>query len=258
MPPRATVCSTPSTRAMLSSRRFTTSAAIPRRRATGRTCCSPSPGMTRSICAWPTTAIRSRMPTPASTGTPKPCATAPSPGKKRLTVTPATAPVTLDAPQWQQTTPHELTLLPPLNTLPRKTTLRLVYDKANLYIRAEGELDPDGPSEFPAFHSSPGRATSHCHQGQPADVPLRRLGSQSKAIPSRQRAAAGRGRPSPAESQRWRASTVSPVTGRFGLRRTSRGPRRRFGFAVPSAGMVAATVCDYNFWVATKTVRRIA
>ena len=76
---------------------------------------------------------------------------APSPGKKRLTVTPATAPVTLDAPQWQQTTPHELTLLPPLSTLPRKTTMRLLYDKTNLYIRAECELEPDGPAEFPAF-----------------------------------------------------------------------------------------------------------
>jgi hypothetical protein len=75
----------------------------------------------------------------------------PTPGKKRLTVTPAAAPVTLDAPQWQQTPAHELTLLPPLNGLPRKTTLRLLYDKTNLYLRAECELEPDGPAEFPAW-----------------------------------------------------------------------------------------------------------
>jgi hypothetical protein len=76
---------------------------------------------------------------------------APTPGKKRLTATPAKAPATLDAPQWQQTAPHELTLLPPLHTLPRKTTLRLLYDKTHLYIRAESELEPDGPTEFPAL-----------------------------------------------------------------------------------------------------------
>ena len=76
---------------------------------------------------------------------------APSPGKKRLTVAQASAPVTLDAPQWQQATAHQLTLLPPLNTLPRQTTLRLLYDKTNLYLRAECTLEPDGPTDFAAF-----------------------------------------------------------------------------------------------------------
>jgi len=76
---------------------------------------------------------------------------APPLGKKRLTVTPASAPVALDAPQWQQTTAHELTVLPPLNGLPRKTTLRLLCDKSHLYIRAECELEPDGPIEFSAL-----------------------------------------------------------------------------------------------------------
>jgi hypothetical protein len=76
---------------------------------------------------------------------------APAAGKKRLTVSPATAPVTLDDPQWQATTAHQLTLLPPLNGLPRTTTLRLLCDKKHLYVRAESELEPDGPAEFPAF-----------------------------------------------------------------------------------------------------------
>jgi hypothetical protein len=73
---------------------------------------------------------------------------APLPGKKRLVVAKAKAPVTLDAPEWQQTTANELTLLPPLNQAPRKTTLRLLYDTTHLYIRAECELDPDGKFAF--------------------------------------------------------------------------------------------------------------
>ena len=78
--------------------------------------------------------------------------TAPLPGKKRLTVAQAKAPITLDAAEWQAAPANELTLLPPLTRLPRKTTLRLLYDKTNLYVRAECELEPNGPAEFPAFN----------------------------------------------------------------------------------------------------------
>ena len=63
-----------------------------------------------------------------------------------------TGPLALDAPQWQQAASHELTIVPPLNRLPRKTTLRLLYDSTNLYIRTEAELEPDGPAEFPAWN----------------------------------------------------------------------------------------------------------
>ena len=77
---------------------------------------------------------------------------APTLGRKRLAITQAEAPVTLDSPQWRQTAAHELTLVPPLDALPRKTALRLLYDSANLYVRAECELEPDGPTEFPAFN----------------------------------------------------------------------------------------------------------
>ncbi|MBI5687343.1 MAG: DUF4838 domain-containing protein [Verrucomicrobia bacterium] len=76
---------------------------------------------------------------------------APVPGKKRLTVARAQAPVTLNAPQWQQTASHELTLLPPFNKQPRKTSLRLLHDATNLYIRAECELAPDAPAKFPTL-----------------------------------------------------------------------------------------------------------
>ncbi len=76
---------------------------------------------------------------------------APSPGKKKLTAAKTTAPVTLDAAQWQQTKAHELTLIPPLRTLPRTTTMRLLHDATNLYIRAECELGPDAPAKFPEW-----------------------------------------------------------------------------------------------------------
>jgi hypothetical protein len=75
---------------------------------------------------------------------------APSPGKKRLGVARASAKISLDSPQWTEAAAHELTLIPPLHTLPRKTTLRLLYDSENLYLRAECELGADHPAEFPA------------------------------------------------------------------------------------------------------------
>ena len=77
--------------------------------------------------------------------------TAPTPGKKKLTVASTTAPVTLDAPQWQQIAAHELTLVPPLRSLPRRTTVRLLHDAANFYLRAECELGDDAAASFPAF-----------------------------------------------------------------------------------------------------------
>lgn len=65
---------------------------------------------------------------------------APSIGQKKLTVAKTAAKLTLDSPEWQAAAAHELTLLPPLHTLPRKTTLRLLYDESALYLRAEAEL----------------------------------------------------------------------------------------------------------------------
>jgi hypothetical protein len=73
---------------------------------------------------------------------------APLPGKKRLAVTAVSGTVTLDGPEWQRAAANELTVVPPLNKLPRKTTVRMLYDKANLYIRAECELEPDGVLNF--------------------------------------------------------------------------------------------------------------
>ena len=46
---------------------------------------------------------------------------APTVGAKRLTAARATGPVSLDAPQWQQTTDHALMFVPPLKQLPRQT-----------------------------------------------------------------------------------------------------------------------------------------
>src|SRR5690606_12261988 len=44
---------------------------------------------------------------------------APTPGKKKLRVAKVTAPLTLDSSEWESATAHELTLIPPLHTLPR-------------------------------------------------------------------------------------------------------------------------------------------
>jgi Domain of unknown function (DUF4838) len=65
---------------------------------------------------------------------------APPPGLKKLTITKTTAKLTLDSPEWQNAAAHELTLLPPLHTLPRQTTIRLLYDEKALHLRAEAEL----------------------------------------------------------------------------------------------------------------------
>ena len=77
---------------------------------------------------------------------------APAPGKKRLTVATATAPVTLDSPQWTSVAAHELTLVPPLHTLPRKSRLRLLHDADHLFVLAECELGEDAPGEFPKWN----------------------------------------------------------------------------------------------------------
>ena len=65
---------------------------------------------------------------------------APPMGLKKLTIAKTTAKLTLDSPEWQNATAHEQMLLPPLHTLPRHTTIRLLYDDKALHLRAEAEL----------------------------------------------------------------------------------------------------------------------
>ncbi len=65
---------------------------------------------------------------------------APPIGPKKLSVTRTSTLLALDSPEWQSAAAHQLTLLPPLHTLPRNTTLRLLYDDKSLHIRAEAEL----------------------------------------------------------------------------------------------------------------------
>ncbi len=76
---------------------------------------------------------------------------APSPGKKRLSLAKVDTAITMNSPEWGKTVAHELTLVPPLHTLPRKTTLRLLYDQTNIYLLAGSELEPDHPAEFPKW-----------------------------------------------------------------------------------------------------------
>ena len=70
-------------------------------------------------------------------------------GLKKLAVTRTSTKLTLDSPAWQEATAHELTLLPPLHTLPRKTTMKLLYDDQALHIRTEAELGES--ASFTAF-----------------------------------------------------------------------------------------------------------
>lgn len=76
---------------------------------------------------------------------------APLPGKKSLTVARTSSPLSLDSPLWEKAKAHELTLATPLIGLPRKTTVKLFYDDANLYVRTDGELEPEGPYVFPVY-----------------------------------------------------------------------------------------------------------
>ena len=75
---------------------------------------------------------------------------APPVGLKKLMVARTTAKLTLDSAEWQNAAAHELTLVPPLHALPRKTTLRLLYDTAALHIRTEAELGAE--TQFAPFN----------------------------------------------------------------------------------------------------------
>lgn len=75
---------------------------------------------------------------------------APHFGPKNLHIQKTMAMLTLDSPEWQGTQAQELTILPPLNDLPRKTIVRLLYDDKALHIRAESELGAE--TRFQAFH----------------------------------------------------------------------------------------------------------
>jgi len=83
---------------------------------------------------------------------------APPPGLKKLTVARTNARLTLESPEWQQAAVQELMLVPPLNALPRKTTIRVLYDSSALHLRAEAELGAE--TQF----SPLGRDRSLTHQ----------------------------------------------------------------------------------------------
>ncbi|MFO0905202.1 MAG: DUF4838 domain-containing protein [Pirellulales bacterium] len=72
----------------------------------------------------------------------------PPPSQRRLAASPTSTPVALDSPQWESTTAHELTLVPPVRNVPRKTMVRLLYDAAALHVRFECELPTEGAVDF--------------------------------------------------------------------------------------------------------------
>lgn len=74
----------------------------------------------------------------------------PAIGLKKLAVFKTSVKLSLDSPEWEKVTAHELTLLPPLHTLPRKTAMRLLYDDKAFHIRTDAELGD--ASQFTAFN----------------------------------------------------------------------------------------------------------
>jgi len=74
----------------------------------------------------------------------------PPPTRQRVKAVKAVGSVDLDGTGWDDAPPQTLTLLPPFHGRPRRTVVRIMHDNERLYLRAECELDPDGPEGFPA------------------------------------------------------------------------------------------------------------
>lgn len=77
--------------------------------------------------------------------------TAPMPGKKAARVKSATGRPTPDSPLWSEAEPLALTAVFPINGLPRKTTIRMLYDREHLHVLAEAELEPTASELFKPF-----------------------------------------------------------------------------------------------------------
>ena len=65
------------------------------------------------------------------------------PGAKRLSVQTTAGAVTADSPQWERAAADTLGGLPAGASPARKTTVKALYDAANLYVRVECDLTPD-------------------------------------------------------------------------------------------------------------------
>ena len=70
-------------------------------------------------------------------------------GVKRLSVTRTAKQPVLDSPAWKQAAAHELSFVPPLHALPRRTTIRLLYDAAAISLLVEAEATE--ATAYPAF-----------------------------------------------------------------------------------------------------------
>ncbi len=65
---------------------------------------------------------------------------APLPGAKRVTASPASGEITLDAPQWKQVDEFKLGDLPSSASVSRATSCRVLFDATALHVRVESEL----------------------------------------------------------------------------------------------------------------------
>lgn len=75
---------------------------------------------------------------------------APMPGRRSTRVKRSAEILTPDSPLWNTAEPELLTAILPLNSLPRTTKLRLLYDSTYLYVLSEAELEPSAAEPFKA------------------------------------------------------------------------------------------------------------
>lgn len=174
---------------------------------------------------------------------------APAPGKKRIPVARVSSPVTLDSAGWKTATAFDLTLTPPLNSLPRATTAKALYDAGHLYFRVESELKPDHPRDFPARDRDRNLANEESLDFYLAPQPGRELFYRFAVganAASKYDAVAGlitdamdprHGRDDPAWNGEWTAeSRIDPETHRWHVLVTL--PFRTLGVEAPAKGMV--------------------
>jgi hypothetical protein len=151
---------------------------------------------------------------------------APPMGLKKLTIAKTTAKLTLDSPEWQNATAHALTLLPPLHTLPRNTTIRLLYDEKALHLRAEAELGDKPPSP-------PSTATASSRIKKPSTSISPRI------PPNRSSTASPKARTPPANTTPSTAASPTswtPATAKTTPPGTATGPAKPASMQRPNAG----------------------
>lgn len=148
---------------------------------------------------------------------------APPLGLKKLSIAKTTAKLTLDSPEWQNATAHALTLLPPLHTLPRATTIRLLYDDKALHLRAEAELGD--VTTFTAFNRDRVLTNQEAFDVYLAPNPAQPLSPKARTPP-----------PNTTPSTAASPTSWTPATAKTTPPGTATGPAKPASMLKPNAG----------------------